>query len=217
MADEPTPEKASAHTEKDQKITEDILNQMPQRERLINIWKTEIEFYERLRRENGAAVIGVRLIEGPHYHYDEITEFLIDNIRANDLFTKFNANTALIDCWGNDLNQVNKICARIRRTIPLDKARQPEFDLRFAIVMGIPFLELHYPDSLKQVLHRVLALLVQTEEKPADYIPYDHFMDLEKSPEQEERMKSYTIKRPSAEVKKTKRIWDELPDRPNLT
>lgn len=214
MADQTS--KDTGNNPDEARITEDVLNQMPQRERLINIWKTEIEFYERLRRENGAAVLGVRLHEGPHHSFDEITDFLIDNIRANDLFTKFNQDTALIDTWGNDLNQMNKICSRILRSVPQDSAGQPQFQLRFAMVIGIPFLELHYPDSLKNVLHRVLSLLTQTKDKPADYIPYDHFMDLPKTTEQEERMKEYTIKRPSAEVKKSRRIWDELEDRPRL-
>lgn len=215
MAEKPKSENLSR--EERERLTDEVLNQMPQRERLVNIWKAEIEFYERLRRENGAAVIGVRLLEGPKHHLDEITDFLIDSIRANDLFTKFNGDTALVDIWGNDLNQLNRICTRIRSNIPKDAAGQLAFDLRFSMVIGIPFLELHQQDTLKLVLHRVLSLLVQSEDKAGDYVPYDHFMDMEKSPEQDERMKQYTIARPSKEAKKTHRIWDELSSRPNLT
>lgn len=208
MADTPQEKKSGSRD----KISEDILNQMPQRERLVNIWKAEIEFYERLRRENGAAVIGIRLVEGPKHHYDEITDFLIDSIRANDLFTKFNASTALVDCWGNDINQLNKICARIRNSIPVDATGAHCFELRFSMVVGIPFLELHFPDTLEIVLHRVLSLLSQAEaeEKPMDYVPYDHFLDMEKKPEIEARMKDYTITRPKTERKKSRTAWDEF-------
>ncbi len=196
--------------EKRDKIAQDILNQMPQRERLVNIWKAEIEFYERLRRENGATVLGIRLIEGPKHHLDEITDFLIDSIRANDLFTKFNSNTALVDCWGNDLSQLNRICTRISGAIPKTSTGIPCFELRFAMVIGIPFLELHYPDTLEIVLHRVLSLLVHSEDKPVDYVPYDHFLDMEKSPEMEVRMKAYTIQRPKGEVKKSRKLNEEI-------
>lgn len=202
-------------TEED-KIAKDIIDRMPQRERLINIWKSEIELYERQRRENGAAVIGIRMIKGPDYDFERINEFLVDCVRSNDLFTKFNENTALLDIWGNDQSQLMRICERIHGIIPENKAGEKEFDLRFAFVQGIPFLELHQNDSLQQVLHRLLMLLAQAEKENSDYIPYDHFLDMSKTEAQEKRLKSYDPTRPSPEHKKSAEFWEQSEDRPHL-
>lgn len=185
---------------------------LPERERLVNIWRAEIEFFERLRRENGAAVIGVRLIAGPDHDADAVADYIIDSLAPSDLFTRFRHDIALIDVWGKDLNELFKICHLLRKGIPVVK-NEPAFRLHFALVMGIPFSELHHNESLMQVLHKVLSLLHDCHDEAPDFIPYDHFMDMEKTTEQFERMKLWKVKRDARHSHEKKRpVWSRRSD-----
>ena len=163
-----------------------------ERSRLVNIWKAEIEFYERRRRFNGAAVIAVRHVpRSTRYSYDDIIDYIIESLRYDDLYTQFNERTSLIDTWGKDLDILRKKCKRLRNNIPLNSNGEKEFDLEFSIVSSIPFDELHHTDTLKQVMHRVLELLELNQGQTI--IPHDDFLDMEKTVVQAKRMEKYEV------------------------
>ena len=182
-----------------------IDGKVPQRERQVNIWKSDILFYERIRRENGASVIGIRMERGIMADFIKITDAILDVLSPDDLCTKWNEEIMLLGTWGKDLNQLFRKCYHLTNNIPTNSKGTKLFTLNYAIVMGLPFEELHYNESLNQVLHKVLSLLDNEDINPQN-IPYDHFLDMEKSEEQMKRMQSSVVKKKDDEGKFGRRV-----------
>lgn len=177
---------------------ENLFSQVPERERRINIWKSEIEYYERMRRQNGASVIAVKIIPiSEQYNEDKIQDYILENLTSEELYTQYEHDIALIDVWGKDLITLIKKCERIRNEIPKTDKGTKAFELEFALVGEIPFAELHFTDALKSVLHRVLTLLNSVSGKAQ--IAHDFYPNMRKNRAQNKRMEKYEKEMASSE------------------
>jgi hypothetical protein len=196
---------------KDTPETRSLLETVPDRERRINIWKAEIEYYERIRRQNGASVIGVRAVPiSSEFSRDFITDFLVDHMEYDELFTVFNDDISIIDCWGIDLIALIDKCESIRNDIPKASNNTKGFNLEFAIVGEIPFEEMHHQDTLELVLHRVLTLLNNIHGKSE--IAHDYYPNMRKSAAQERRLDRYMDKMGLTEHKESDSLEEDDED-----